>query len=370
MTERRDFYDVLGVSRDASAGEIKKAFRKTALKYHPDRNPGDAEAEEKFKEAAEAYEVLGNEDKRARYDRFGHAGVSAGAGAGAGFSSFTDIFEAFSDIFGDGLFGGGRGRGPRRGASLRIALEIDFFEAARGCEKTVELARQEGCDDCHGSGAKPGSRPQKCNACAGRGFVVHSQGFFQIRQPCGRCSGQGETISDPCDTCDGSGQVRRQVEFPVTIPAGIDDGMQLRVSHQGDHGDPGAPPGDVLVVVRVREHALFQRVGNDLVVELPITFPQAALGTELEIPTLDGPETVTIDAGTPVGHEIRLRGKGLPDPTGRFPRGDQRIIVTIEVPKKLGEKQQELLREYAELQAQHVSPRRKSFFESLKSIFE
>lgn len=365
-----DPYEVLEVSRDATQDEIKKAFRKIVRKYHPDRNPGDKSAEDKCKEAAEAYDILGNEEKRARFDRFGHAGVGAGAGAGANFGSFSDIFSAFGDLFGGGdIFGGSRG-GPRRGASYRIGFELEFMEAALGCTKTVELKRQELCDDCEGTGASAGSKPASCPDCRGRGFRVMSQGFFQIRQPCGRCGGDGEIITNPCKTCSGEGRVPRKVDVEITVPAGVADGMQIRVAGEGDHGDPGAPPGDILAVVQVKDHEVFQRIDNDLIIEVPITFAQAALGAKLEIPTLEGKTEIKIKAGTPVGHEIVLKGKGFADPTGRYRNGSARILITISVPKKLNKRQEELLREFAEIEDTNVSPQRKTFLDSVRSLFD
>lgn len=363
---KRDPYEVLEVSRDASEKEIKRAFRRIMRKHHPDLNPDDPEAEEKCKEAAEAFDILGNAEKRARFDRFGHEGVSMGAGAG--FSSFSDIFSAFGDLFGGDIFGGSRG--PRRGASYRVMLNLEFLEAARGCEKTISFKRQERCDPCSGSGAEPGTKPVTCGACQGQGFVVMSRGFFQIRQPCSACRGNGTVIKSPCKKCKGEGAIEREVEVEVKIPAGVDDGMQIRVSGEGDQGDPGAPPGDLIVVVRVEAHEYFRRINNDLVLELPIAFTQAALGSEIEIPLIDSKTKVKIDAGTQVGHEIRLRGKGFADPTGRYGAGDARIIVNIEVPKKISKRQEELLREYAELENENVSPKRKSFLEGLKNLFD
>lgn len=373
MSERRDYYEVLGIDRDASAAAIKKAFRKAAVTYHPDSNPDDPDAEEKFKEAAQAYEVLSDKDKRARYDRFGHAGVEAGAGGFGGFGgggSFSDLFSAVNEMFGGDLFGGGGRRGPRRGASYRVGLELEFMEAARGCTKTLGITRQESCEGCEGSGSADGARPQACQACGGRGFRVHSQGFFQIRQPCGRCGGEGAVIADPCKTCGGEGQVPREVDVEVSVPAGVDHGMQIRVRGEGDHGDPGAPPGDILCVIQVKRHEFFRRENNDLLLELPVTFAQATLGATIDIPTLEGKHNVKIKKGTQVGHEIVLRGKGFPDPTGAYRKGDARVSITIEVPRKLNKRQEELMREFAEIEEANVSPKRKSLLESFKSLFD
>jgi molecular chaperone DnaJ len=363
-----DPYEVLDISRDSSQDEVKKAFRKVVRKWHPDRNPGDQAAEEKCKEAAEAYDILGNAEKRARFDRFGHQGVGAGTGA-ANFGSFSDIFSAFGDLFGGDSFGGMRG-GPRRGASYRIMLELEFMEAALGCKKTIELRRQELCNDCEGSGASPGSRPQACPDCRGQGFRVMSRGFFQVRQPCNSCGGDGEIINNPCGKCLGEGRIPRKVDVEIAVPAGVDDGMQIRVAGEGDHGEPGAAPGDVLAVIKVSDHDVFRRLENDLIIEVPVTFAQAALGASLEIPTLQGKKDIKIKAGTAVGHEIVLRGQGFPDPTGRYRNGAARIIITIAVPKKLTGRQEELLREFAEIEEANVSPQRKSFIEGIKSLFE
>jgi molecular chaperone DnaJ len=366
--ERRDFYEVLGVSKDASEGELKKAFRKSALKNHPDRNPDDKAAEERFKEAAEAYQVLSDSEKRARYDRFGHAGLS-GAGAASAGAGFGDIFSMFGDLFGDSMFGGG-GRGPRRGSSYRVLLELDFLEAALGCRRTLEIERQERCDACDGDGAAPGARRVRCSPCGGRGYQMISQGFFQMRQTCGRCNGEGTSIDKACNGCSGEGHTKKKVDVEVDVPAGIDTDMQIRIAGEGDHGDPGAPPGDILCVVRVRDHDIFQREGNDLVLELPITYSQAVLGAEIDIPTLTEKRSIRIKPGTPVGEEIVLRGEGFSDPTGRYRKGNARVIVTIEVPRRLSPRQQELMREFAELEEKNVSPDRQSFFDKVKGLFE
>lgn len=371
--EQRDPYEVLGVARDASAEDVKKAFRAIIRKNHPDRNPGDKAAEERAKEAAEAYDILGNTEKRARFDRMGFAGVGAGGGAAHGYSSFNDIFSAFSDLFGADIFGGVRPGGGRRGASYRILLELDFMEAALGCKKTVAITRNELCEDCQGSGAKKGTAPTSCGDCRGTGVRVLSQGFFQIRQPCPRCGGEGSVISDPCKGCKGEGRVEREKDVEIEVPPGVDDGMQIRVPGEGDHGLNGAPAGDILAVCKVRPHDLFRRLNNDLLLELPVTFAQATLGAEVEIPTLRGKETVKIKAGTQVGTEIRLNGQGFPDPTdpsGRYRKGDLRVLVTIEVPKRLSKRQEELLKEFAELEEKPVNSQPRGFFESVRRIFE
>ncbi|MGE0713536.1 MAG: molecular chaperone DnaJ [Planctomycetota bacterium] len=371
---KRDYYEVLGVERGADANEIKKAFRKLALKYHPDKNPDDPAAEERFKEVAEAYEVLSDAEKRDRYDRFGHAGVE---GVRAASGDFESIFESFGDLFGGGLFGGlfggggrrRRGGGPRGGSSLQMELEVDFLEAARGASKTVGFDRLEPCLECHGSGARKGSSPETCGTCAGRGAVVQSTGFFQIQTTCPACRGQGTVIRERCGGCAGEGRVPRKREVTVDIPAGIEDGMRLRLAGEGEPGEAGAPAGDLYLVVRIREHELFGRQDDHVLVEVPVTFSQAALGATIEVPTIDGKDSLTIKRGTQSGSLYTLRGKGIPSVRGGR-RGDQIVRVVVEVPTKLTKKQEELLRAFAETEEKHVSPERKSFFEKLKSYFE
>ena len=369
---KRDYYEVLGLGRDADEAAIKKAFRALAMKHHPDKNPGDAQAEALFKEAAEAYEVLSDGDKRARYDRFGHAGVE-GASAAAG-GSFESIFESFADLFGggglfEGFFGGRGRRGPRGGANVRADVELEFLEAARGCKKMVAYARRERCVECQGSGAKAGTSPVSCDLCRGRGQVIQATGFIQIQTACPKCRGQGQVIRDPCVACRGEGSTSLRREVEVTVPAGVDDGTILRVPGEGEPGEPGAPSGDLHVVMRVRQHEFFQRRGQDVVLEVPITFTQAALGTTLEVPTVDGKTELKIKRGTQSGEVYELRGQGIVDPRDGV-RGDQFVQLVVEVPRKLNKKQEELLRQLAELEEANVSPRRKSFFEKLKSYFE
>lgn len=365
MATKRDYYEVLGVQKTASIDEIKSSYRKLALKYHPDRNPDDAEAEAKFKEAAEAFEVLGDQDKRQRYDRYGHAGLE-----GTGFHEFTnihDIFEAFGDLFGFGsMFGGGgrRQRGPGRGADLETDLRLTLEEAGRGVEKKVTVRRMGLCKTCKGSGCKPGSSAGVCSMCGGRGQVVRAQGPFRIATTCPTCRGKGTMITDPCRDCAGRGRVQESTEVTVEVPAGVDSGMHLRVRGQGEAGEPGGAPGDLYVLINIQPHKFFQREGSDLHCRLPLAFTQAALGSEVEVPTLQAKETVTIPAGTQPGETIRLRGKGMPDPRGG-PRGDLVLHVQVEVPKKLAKRQEELLRELAELEHQHVTPERKSFMKQL-----
>ena len=370
MARKRDYYEVLGVGRDAGDDDIKRAYRKMALQFHPDRNSGDPEAERKFKEAAEAYEVLSDPGQRQRYDRYGHEGL-----AGTGFHEFTDvrdIFEAFGDIFGGGvfgdLFGQGRPRGPRPGADLRCELTLDLVEAARGVKRTLEIRRRERCAECGGSGARKGSTPVTCNYCGGRGQVIQAQGFIRIQTTCPACRGRGQTIKDPCSKCRGAGLAAVDRSLQVDVPAGVDTGMRIRLRGEGEPGENGAPRGDLYCYVQVREHPLFHREGNEVICQVPISFSQAALGGKLEVPTLEGKETVAIPKGTQHGDVVRLKGRGMPDPHRRG-RGDELVELVIETPKHLTGRQEELLRELAELEQQHVSPRRKSFLEKLKDYF-
>jgi len=367
----QDYYEVLGVGRDASPEQIKSAYRKMAMKYHPDRNRDDPDAEEKFKQAAVAYEVLNEPDKRARYDRYGKAGLE-GTGF-RGFSDISDIFDAFGDIFGGGgifgdLFGGGRGRRGGRGASLRCGLEIDFTEAVRGASKTIEVRRQEHCTTCKGSGAKPGTQPVACRTCGGAGQVIQAQGFFRMQTVCPTCRGEGHRIESPCSDCRGKGRTPVNREVTVHVPAGVDTGTRLRISGEGEPGANGAPRGDLYCDIEVRPHPFFERHGSDLVCNVPITYAQATLGSTLEVPTLEGPHNLRVPKGTPAGHVFQLKGRGVPDPRG-YGRGDLFVQTVVEVPKKMTQRQEELLRELAELEQAHVSPQRKSFFQKLKNYF-
>lgn len=373
MATKRDFYEVLGVGRDAGGEEIKRAYRKLAAKYHPDRNPGDQAAIDKFKEASEAFDILSNDEKRARYDRFGHAGVDGAAGrAGGGFQDVDDIFEAFGGIFGDLFGGGGRRRGggsrARRGEHLRTAVTIDLVEAAVGCNRELEIQRKLVCETCKGTGAKPGTSPVTCDYCGGHGQVVQSQGFFRVQTVCPACQGQGKVVRDKCSDCRGTRFQSTTVKLDVRIPAGVDNEMQIRVSGEGEPGEHGGPAGDLYVDIRVKSHPLFQREGRHLLCEVPITFSQAALGTELEIPLLTGKQMLTIPAGTQPGETFRLRGQGMPDPHGG-PRGDLVVRANVEVPKKLSKDYEKLLRQLAELEQKHVSAHSKGFFETVKEFF-
>ncbi|MFQ6069695.1 MAG: molecular chaperone DnaJ [Candidatus Aminicenantales bacterium] len=374
---KRDYYEILGISRGASEEEIKKAYRRMALKYHPDRNPGDKEAEEKFKEAAEAYSVLIDSEKRSVYDRFGHEGLR-GEGF-TGFSGFnSSIFEDFEDIlgsffgfsFGD-IFGRGERRqrySPQRGRDLGLEVEITLEEAAFGVDKEIKLNRVELCGTCNGSGMKPGTRKAICPQCEGRGQVRYSQGFFTISRTCSYCQGQGEIISSPCRDCQGSGKVRAKRTVKVRIPAGIDDGYKLRIGGEGEAGDPHAPRGDLYVLIRVKKHKFFEREGNNLHCEIPISFSQAALGARVEVPTLEEPETIKITPGTQPGDVFRLKGRGLKS-LNSFGKGDLLVKVKVEIPKNLTKEQKELLHRFAQLRGDNIDSVDRSIIDKVKKIF-
>jgi molecular chaperone DnaJ len=370
---KRDYYDVLGVNRDASDDEIKKAYRKLAMKHHPDRNPDNKDAEEKFKEAKEAYEILSDSQKRGAYDRYGHAGVDPSAGAGPGAQGFEGFADAFSDIFGD-IFGGGGARGRSnvyRGADLRYNLEISLEEAARGADKTIRIPTVEECDTCHGSGAKPGTQPKPCPTCGGAGQVRIQQGFFSIQQTCPKCHGTGRIIPDPCRDCGGAGRVKRQKTLEVKIPAGIDEGMRLRHAGHGEPGVNGGPAGDLYVEIHIRAHPVFQRDRDDLHCEMPISFTTAALGGEIEIPTLDGMARLRIPAETQSGKVFRLRGKGIRNVRSQV-HGDLLCHVVVETPVNLTDRQKELLREFEEVSsgdAERHNPKAKSWMDKVKEFF-
>jgi molecular chaperone DnaJ len=368
MAEKRCFYEVLGVERTASAEELKKAYRALALKYHPDRNSGDEEAAHKFKEVAEAYAVLGDADKRQVYDRYGHAGLSGMSMPDM--SSMDSIFDMFGDMFG-GIFGGGGGRrrrGPRAGNSLHLMLDITLIEAARGAKKSVTVPRKETCPDCSGSGAKAGSRPSPCRQCGGHGVVQLSQGFFRVQQTCRACMGHGQVITDPCAGCNGAGRVSVKRTIEVRVPAGVASGMEDVYRGEGEAGEPGGPRGDLIVEFRVREHPFFRRDGDHLVCQVPVTFSQAALGGDIEVPTLDGPITHSLPRGVQSGEAVRIPGKGMPNlRSGR--KGDLYVVVTVETPRNLTKRQEELFRELAEIDKKQVSPERKSFFEKIREFF-
>lgn len=377
---KRDYYEVLGVGRDATDAQVKSAYRKLALKYHPDRNPGDHKAEEAFKEAAEAYSVLADAQKRGMYDRFGHAGVSSGAGAGnvdpTIFADFSDIFAGLGDVFGFGdIFGGGRRRrgGPQRGADLRYDLEISFEESATGTETSIQIPREETCETCKGSGAAEGTSAETCAQCRGTGQLRYQQGFLTVARPCGNCRGTGKTIARPCHTCRGAGRVGRERTLTVKIPAGISTGQRLRLYGEGEHGTAGGPPGDLYVVVHVQEHSFFHREEDDLYCEMPMSFPTLALGGRVKVPTLNGREELHVPAGTQPGARFKLRGKGMPSVSGRG-HGDLHVIARVLVPKKLTKEQKHLLEELAKTLPQETieaetDEAEKPFFERVKDIF-
>ena len=375
--QKRDYYEVLGVSRGASEDEIKKAYKKMARKYHPDLNPGDKTAEEKFKEVNEAYEVLSDADKKARYDQYGHAGVDPNFGAGGfgggfdGSFDFGDLGDIFGSFFGGG-FGGGRRtnpNAPQRGESIRMSIAISFEEAAFGCEKAVTVERYETCDTCHGNGCAPGTSPEVCPDCHGTGTVqVRRQtpmGVFATSAPCAKCGGKGRIIHQPCKDCRGSGMVRKKKTIQASIPAGIDNGQTISIRGQGNAGKNGGPAGDLLVTITVRPHELFRREGTSVLCEAPITFPQAVLGAELEIPTIDGKVKYDIPEGTQSGTTFRLKGKGIPALNGRG-RGDQYVTVYIETPRNLNREQKEALKKFAEAVGENNYEERKSFFRKFK----
>ena len=376
--QKRDYYEVLGVSKGASDEEIKKAYRKLAKKYHPDMNPGDKEAEARFKEVNEAYEILSNKEKRARYDQFGHAGVDPNYGAGGG--GFTgdfgdidlgDLFGSFFGGFGGGGFGSSAGRrnGPQKGESLRASLTITFEEAAFGCEKEVSVDRYETCASCHGSGCADGTSPEICPDCHGSGQVqVRRQtpmGVFATTSPCGRCGGKGRIIKTPCTACRGSGLEHKRRTIQAKIPAGIDNGQTISIRGQGHAGKNGGPSGDLLITITVRPHELFRREGTSVLCEAPITFAQACLGAELEIPTIDGKVKYELPEGTQSGTTFRLKGKGIPELNGRG-RGDQYVTVYIETPRNLNREQKDALKKFAESVGDNNYEERRKFFRKFK----
>ncbi len=378
---KRDYYDVLGVSKSSTDQEIKSAYRKLALKHHPDRNPSSKASEEKFKEAAEAYAVLADPEKRSRYDRFGHAGVSGQAGVGFDPTIFQefgdDIFGGLGDVFGFGdLFGTRRRGGAARGADLRYDLEIAFEEAARGVETTIQVPRLESCEACHGTGAAPGTTPATCPQCHGRGQLRYQQGFFTVARTCGRCQGSGRVIAKPCTTCGGAARISRDRKLTVKIPQGIATGQQLRLYGEGESGTGGGPPGDLYVIVHVAEHPFFRRDGNHLACEIPMNFTTLMLGGETRVPTLDGDQVLKIPQGTQTGTTFRLRGKGMPDVSGRG-HGDLFVTIRAVTPRKLTPEQRSLVEELARvLPAEKPEPRsqtaegeERNLFERVRDIF-
>jgi molecular chaperone DnaJ len=366
QTAKRDYYEILGVGKDASAQEIKSAYRKLALKLHPDRNPGDAHAEEKFKEAAEAYSVLSDSDKRQRYDAYGHAGLGS-SGFGGGFD--PTIFADFSDILGD-FFGFGRQRrGPRRGSDLRYDLELKFQEAVFGTETEIKIPRAETCSECSGSGAAPGTRPVTCPACSGSGQVTFQQGFFSVARTCGKCRGTGKIVESVCKKCRGEGAVPSERKLQIKIPAGVDDGSQLRVSGEGEPGAQGGPPGDLYVVLRVRDDPFFKREGTNLFCEVPVNVAQAALGATIEVPTVDaGRAKVNVPEGTQSGTFIKVKGQGVPH-LGSRGRGDLHVIVRVVVPTRLSGEQRKILEQLGKtLPVPDIKEKERSFLDRLKDV--
>ncbi|MBL8694383.1 MAG: molecular chaperone DnaJ [Planctomycetes bacterium] len=378
MSER-DYYEVLGVSRNATEDEIKKSYRKLAFQHHPDRNQGDKEAETKFKEAAEAYDVLSNPEKRAAYDRFGRAGLKGAAGGGpgaggfAGYGNAEEIFRrAFGDFFGPGFeefFGGGGRRRQQQGDSLRVDTQLTLEEVDTGVERTIHIDRREICTNCKGSGSKDAGGPKTCKLCGGRGMIIQGQGFLRIQRTCPQCHGQGSSVERNCAPCEGTGLVAKKREIKVHIPAGVEDDMQLRLSGQGDASPDGGPAGDLYVVLQIQEHKTFQRRGADLYGEFPVSFIDLALGTKVDVPTLHkGSVSLTIPRGTPSGKVFRLKGQGLSAP-GRSTKGDLHVRVYGEVPKKLSARQEEILKEFAEIEKKQGAGKSRGFFERMKDMF-
>ena len=372
MVDQRDYYEVLGVERRATSAQITDAYRKLAVRYHPDKNPGDPEAASRFKEAARAFEVLSDEGLRARYDRYGHAGVQGGGRHE--FNDITDVFEAFGDLFGGGIFGeafGGRRRGnrPRKGRDVFCQTTLTLVEAARGATKTVEFTRHETCAECDGSGARKGTKPQACDYCGGQGQVIQTAGVFRMQTTCPACRGAGSVIRDKCPACGGDGVTAERVERRVTIPAGVDSDVRVRLAGEGEPGGNGGPPGDCYCVIEIEDHPFLAREGRDLHCEVPITFTQAALGATVEVPTLDGPKPLQVARGTQSGDVVRVRGLGMPEVRGRG-IGDLHVHLHVEVPKTLSPRAEELLRELAAEEHAAVSPKRSSFFSRLTEYFQ
>jgi len=380
MSTKRDLYEVLGVGKTASKEEIKKAYRKLAMQHHPDKNPGNKESEALFKEASHAADILLDDNKKRTYDQFGHDGPQMGAGPGGfsgGFSGdFGDLGDIFGDIFGD-MLGGGRSRGGRRGGrsraqagdDLQTELLTTFEEAAFGCEKEVHINRSVVCGDCHGSGAKKGSGPVTCEMCHGHGEVRRQQGFFTIAQPCPKCHGSGQTIKDVCQTCNGRGRNKKREKLSVKVPAGINEGQRLKLSGQGDSGMNGGPSGDLYVLIHIEEHEFFKRDEYDVICEVPISFSQAALGTEIEVPTLGGRVSMKIPEGTQAGQKMKLRNKGITK-LGGYGFGDQIITIHVETPTKLNKEQREIFSRLSELEQNTSNPMSKGFFEKVRDLFQ
>lgn len=382
MAAKRDYYEILEVTRTSTSDEVKRSYRKLAVKFHPDKNPGDSTAEEKFKEISEAYDVLMDAEKRAAYDRFGHAAFAQGAGARGGAGGFHDPFDIFREVFGgasggaggifEQFFGGGGQRtdkdGKQRGADLRYDLQIRLEEAASGCEKEIEVEKLESCPQCNGSGAEAGSRAVTCRDCNGRGQVISSRGFFQVSQTCPRCRGTGQVIERPCRKCGGEGRTEAPARIKLKVPAGIEDGLRLKSIGGGEAGIRGGAHGDLYVVIHVKEHEIFEREGEHLFCEVPVPFTIAALGGELKVPTLEGPAQIKVPAGTQGGTPFKLRGRGMPV-LNSSSRGDLMVRVLVEVPTKLNADQRKKLEEFAGLMGEENAPLHKGFFEKAKEFF-
>ncbi len=370
---KQDYYETLGVSRDVGNDELKKTYRKLAMKYHPDKNPDDAEAEARFKELSEAYSVLSDEQKRSAYDQFGHAAFEGGGGPGPGDFDFRSSFaDVFDDLFGDFMGGGRRGgrRGSARGADLRYNMEVDLEDAFSGKQAKVQATTSVSCDDCLGSGAKEGAKPTICGACGGVGKVRAQQGFFTIERTCPTCQGSGTVIADPCMSCRGSGRVQKEKALAVNIPAGVEDGTRIRLAGEGEAGARGAPAGDLYIFISIRPHSLFQRDAMNLYCEVPIPMTEATLGGSIEVPTLGGGRArVTIPAGTQNSHQFRLRGKGMPALRGNA-KGDMYIQVAVETPVHLNKKQKELLKQFDSLGTRSTNPQSDNFFSKVKDLWE
>jgi molecular chaperone DnaJ len=368
--EKRDYYEVLGVGRSATDQELKAAYRKLAMQHHPDRNPDDPNAEDKFKEASEAYSVLSDADKRAAYDRFGHAGIGNGNGFGGGFEASVDINDIFGDLFGD-MFGGGGGRRrtrARQGHDLREDLRLSFEEAVFGVTKEVKIRRHETCEDCSGTGAAPGKSSSTCPECSGRGQVRFQQGFFSVARSCSRCGGTGEIIKDPCPKCKGTGRLARERTMKVQVPAGVEDGTRIRYGEQGEAGINGGPAGDLYVVLHVKEHSFFEREGNNLFCVVPISISQAALGAEIQVPTLHGDSTLKVPEGTQTGARFRIKGKGVPVLNGSG-KGDLYVEVQVQTPSKLNKRQRELLQELDFMTKIENKPQKGGILNKVRDIF-
>lgn len=367
MSAKKDYYELLGVSRNASEEEIKKAYRKLALQYHPDRNPGDKQSEEKFKEVSEAYQILSDAEKRAKYDQYGHAAFGDGSPFPGGFDFTAGFEDVFGDIFGE-FFGGGARRGRGRGDDLRYNLTLKFEEAVSGTEKKIKIPRHGPCETCHGSGAKAGTAPQTCPTCRGRGQVSFQQGFFSVSRTCSQCHGQGTIVKDPCANCGGSGRLRNLHTLNVKIPGGVDTGSRLKLRSEGESAPAGGAPGDLYVVIQVEPHPIFIRENLDILCDVPISIAQAALGAEIDVPTLNGKVKMKIPAGTQSGKVFRMKGKGVNDVQG-YHQGDQHVRVSVETPTHLTARQKELLKEFATAGGEDVNPMAKGFLDKMKDLF-